>query len=32
MQDIAGRRTPWARWARRLIAAGIGCDSDAELQ
>lgn len=31
MQDIAGSRTPWARLARRLIAAGAGCDSDAEL-
>ncbi len=31
MQDTAGRHTPWARWARRLIAAGAGCDSDAEL-
>ena len=32
MEGVAGRRTPWSRWARRLIAAGAGCDSDAELQ
>lgn len=31
MQDMSGRRTPWARWVQRLIAAGAGCDSDAEL-
>lgn len=31
MQDAAGRRTPWARLARRLIASGAGCDSDAEV-
>jgi hypothetical protein len=24
-------RSPWARLARRLIAAGAGCDSDAEV-
>jgi hypothetical protein len=31
MQDVAGSHTPWARLARRLIAAGAGCDSDAAL-
>lgn len=31
MQDSSRQRTPWARWVRRLIAAGAGCDSDAEL-
>jgi len=30
MQDRAGVRTPWAWLARRLIASGAGCDSDAE--
>ena len=30
MQDAAGRSTPWAWLMRRLIAAGAGCDSDAE--
>ena len=31
MQGMSGRRTSWARWVQRLIAAGAGCDSDAEL-
>ncbi len=31
MQDMTGSRTPWAWLACRLIAAGAGCDSDAEL-
>lgn len=31
MQSSTGSRTPWAWFARRLIAAGAGCDSDAEL-
>ncbi len=31
MQDARGRATPWAGLARRLIASGAGCDSDAEL-
>jgi len=31
MQDAAGHATPWAWLARRLIASGAGCDSDAEL-
>lgn len=28
---VAGRRGPWAVLARRWIAAGRGCDSDAEV-
>lgn len=31
MARTVGSRTPWARLARRLIAAGQGCDSDAEV-
>lgn len=30
MGRAAKSRSPWARFARRLIAAGQGCDSDAE--
>ena len=30
MQDGAGGATPWSWLARRLIASGAGCDSDAE--
>ena len=26
-----GPNGPWRRWVRRVIAAGRGCDSDAEL-
>jgi hypothetical protein len=31
MSRIGASRTPWARLTRRLIAAGQGCDSDAEV-
>ncbi len=31
MGRAAKSRSPWSRFARRLIAAGQGCDSDAEV-
>jgi Fe-S-cluster-containing hydrogenase component 2 len=31
MAGTARSRSPWSRVARRLIAAGVGCDSDAEV-
>jgi hypothetical protein len=31
MGSVAHSRSPWARFVRRLIGAGAGCDSDAEV-